>query len=129
MNENHNEFDKMTRELLGKSLLKPSSVDFNDRLMEKIRLAQPSFRQNADNGIINKAWRYLWIALVCMLASIALVAKFSGGYFTGNSLLTNLTFSYILYGGMMLLVPVVFYQLDALIQVMYWKKAGRSSVF
>ncbi len=128
MNTNHNESDKITRELLSKSLLKPSSVDFNDRLMDKILLTKPSVIPRTNNNIIGKAWSYLWIALVCMLASIALIAKFSGGYYTGNSLLSALTFDYVLYGGMMLLVPVILYQFDSLVQVMYWKKTDGSSV-
>ena len=38
MNNEHSDIDKLTRDLLNKSLLKPVSSKFDDQLMDKIRL-------------------------------------------------------------------------------------------
>ena len=127
MTQDQNGLEKMTKELIGKSLLKPVSADFDDRIMKKIQMATPVARLSSNGNTAKKAWRYLGIALACMLVTIALIAKFSGDYAANLSLLTNLTFTYILYGGMMLLVPLVLYQFDALIQMMFWQKTIRPS--
>ncbi|MCK5704774.1 MAG: hypothetical protein KAI29_26655, partial [Cyclobacteriaceae bacterium] len=63
-----------------------------------------------------------------LLISVLIISEFTGGYFIEVRDLFKLTFNYVLYGGMVLLIPLVLYQLDTLIQLMFWKKNGIISI-
>ncbi len=55
MNNEHNDIDKLARDLLNKSLLKPASLNFDDQLMDKIRLVPAPSAIKANGKSINKA--------------------------------------------------------------------------
>lgn len=119
MNTEHKELDKLTKELLGKSLLVPASADFDDKLMDKILLA-PFPGKVKSNGIsIRKAWILLMVAVVFMLFSVMIASTIPWSYYTEISNILKLAYTYMLFGGLALFVPMVFYQFDLLLQLMF----------
>ena len=128
MNKKNRSIDEISSELLKKSMLSPVSSDFNDHLMEKIVLAPSPAKLKSNGNNVKKAWIFWVVTVVFFLISVLIVATFSGGYFTEISYLFKLIFTYVLYGGMALIIPLVLYQLDALIQLMFWKRNGKISI-
>ncbi len=128
MKKSISDIDKLTKELLSKSLLKPASSDFDDKLMNKILLAPSPARLNSNRNNTRKAWIFWIIAVVFFLISVLIMATFSGGYYNDVSNLFKLTFTYVSYGGMALFIPLVLYHFDALIQLMYWEKGKKISM-
>lgn len=122
MNNEHKDLDQLTKELLGKSLLKPVSHDFDDTLMDKIFLAQSPGRVKSNGNNTKKAWILLMVAVVFMFFLVVIAATISGRYFTEISNILKLTYIYMLFGGLALFVPVVFYQFDLLLQLMFGKQ-------
>ena len=66
------------------------------------------------------------MAVTFLLISVLIISKLTGGYFNEMRDIFKLTFLYILYGGMALFIPLVLYQLDALIELMFWKRTEKS---
>ena len=128
MKEEHKDIDLLSRELLSKSLLKPVSSDFDDLLMDKIRLAQSPSKVKANGLSVKKAWIFLIMAVVFLLILVLIISEYTGGYFNEVRDLFKLTVIYVLYGGMALFIPLVLYQFDALIQLRFWKKNGKISI-
>ncbi|MCK5471377.1 MAG: hypothetical protein KAI99_22790 [Cyclobacteriaceae bacterium] len=128
MKKEHKDIDMFSRELLSKSLLKPVSSNFDDQLMDKIRLAPSPAKVKTNGKSVKKAWIYWIMAVAFLLISVLIISEFTGGYFIEVRDLFKLTFNYVLYGGMVLLIPLVLYQLDTLIQLMFWKKNGIISI-
>jgi uncharacterized protein YacL len=128
MNKKNRSIDELSNELLKKSMLRPASSDFNDHLMEKILLTTSPAKLKSNGNNVKKAWIFWIVAVVFFLISVMIVATFSGGYFTEINYLFKLTFTYVLYGGMALFIPLVLYQLDSLIQLMFWKRNGKISI-
>lgn len=122
MKKNHNDIDNLTRELLSKSLLKPASSDFDVKLMDKILLTPVPGKLKFNGNSIRKAWLFLWISVIFMIVSISIISEFSGDYFQEISQLFRVTFTYMLYGGLVLFVPLILYQFDSMLQLMFWKK-------
>ena len=122
------DIDMFSRELLSKSLLTPILSDFDDLLMDKIRLAPSPAKLKANGKSIKKAWIFWIMAVAFLLISVLIISEYAGGYFTEVRDLFKLIFIYVLYGGMALFIPLVLYQLDALIQLMFWKKNGKISI-
>ncbi|MCK5705669.1 MAG: hypothetical protein KAI29_31185, partial [Cyclobacteriaceae bacterium] len=81
MKKNHNDIDKLTRELLSKSLLKPASSDFDVKLMDKILLSPAHGKLKTNGNSIRKAWLFLWVSVIFMIVSISIISEFSGDYF------------------------------------------------
>jgi len=127
MKKANDDIDRLAKDLISKGLLKPESFDFDDRLMAKITLAPSPERLKSNGNHTKKAWFLLTIAVVFLLISVLIIATFSKGYFSEVSNVFQLIFSYVLYSGMALFVPLVLYHLDALIQLMYWKKSNKMS--
>jgi hypothetical protein len=96
--------------------------------MEKILLTTSPAKLKSNGNNVKKAWIFWIVAVVFFLISVMIVATFSGGYFTEINYLFKLTFTYVLYGGMALFIPLVLYQLDSLIQLMFWKRNGKISI-
>ena len=118
----------LSRELLSKSLLKPVLSDFDDLLMNKIRLA-PSPAKVKTNGVsVKKAWIFWIMSVAFLLISVLIISEYTRGYINELHDLFRLTFIYVLYGGMVLFIPLVLYQFDALVQLMFWKKNGKVSI-
>lgn len=122
MNRENQDIDKLTRDLLKKSIQIPATSDFDDQLMEKILLLPSPAKLKSNGNSIKKAWLFLTIALVCFLVSIMVIGQFSGGYFKDMSAIFSLIQNYVLYGGLVLFVPLVFYHFDALVQLAFSKK-------
>lgn len=119
MNNEHKELDKLTKELLGKSLLVPASAEFDDTLMDKILLAPFPGKLKSNGNSTKKAWILLMVAVVFMLFSVMIAATIPGSYFTEISNILKITYVYMLFGGLALFVPMVFYQFDLLLQLMF----------
>ncbi len=121
MSKEHNELDKLTSELLKKSIQKPNNSDFNDQLMEKIVLA-PSPIKISENGInAKKAW-FLWgISIGLFLLSLIIAGNLFSGYFNDLDALFRIIINYVFYGGLFLFIPLVLYQLDSLLQLISWR--------
>lgn len=125
MKEANNDIEQLTRELLSKSLLQPASSSFEDKLMDKILLAPSPAKRKANGDITRKAWFFWILTVVLFLTSLMIVATFSKGYYSETSDILRLIFTYVLYGGMMLFVPLVLYYFDALIQLKYLKNSSK----
>jgi hypothetical protein len=119
MSTEHNDLDKLTKELLGKSLLKPASADFDDRLMDKIHLISSPAKLKSNGNITKKAWMLLMVTVVIMMFSVMLTATIPGSYFTEISKMLKLIYVYLLFGGLALFVPLIFFQLDLLLQLKF----------
>lgn len=128
MKKEHKHIDMVSRELLSKSLLKPVSSGFDDLLMDKIRLAPSPAKVKTNGKSVKKAWIYWIMAVAFLLISVLIISEYAGGYFNDVRDLFKLTFIYVLYGGMALFIPLVLYQLNALLQLMSWKKNGKISI-
>lgn len=115
MNKQNLDIDRLTKDLLKKSLQHPASSGFDDQLMDKIVcLPAPSSR----NGFsIKKAWVFWGLTLVLFLISLIIVAEILSGYFNEVSELLKLTINYVFYGGLALFMPLVLYQFDKLLQL------------
>lgn len=128
MKKEHKHIDMLSRELLSKSLLKPVSSGFDDLLMDKIRLTPSPAKVKTNGKSVKKAWIYWIMAVTFLLFSVLIISEYAGGYFNDVRDLFKLTFIYVLYGGMALFIPLVLYQLNALLQLMFWKKNGKISI-
>ena len=116
----------MTKELIQQGVRQPISSDFNDQLMGKIMNAPLPVAYDVIQSKSRKGRMYLILALVLMLFSITLISSLAGGYGQELSGLLAVTKSYILYGGMVLCVPVLFIQLDVLIKDRFRKQSSYS---
>jgi hypothetical protein len=119
MSTEHKDLDKLTKELLGKSLLKPASADFDDKLMDKIHLISSPAKLKSNGNITKKAWVLLMVTVVIMMFSVMLTATIPGSYFTEISKMLKLIYVYLLFGGLALFVPLIFFQLDLLLQLKF----------
>jgi hypothetical protein len=119
MSTEHKDLDKLTKELLGKSLLKPASADFDDKLMDKIHLISSPAKLKSNGNITKKAWMLLMVTVVIMMFSVMLTATIPGSYFTEISKMLKLIYVYLLFGGLALFVPLIFFQLDLLLQLKF----------
>jgi hypothetical protein len=119
MSTEHKDLDKLTKELLGKSLLKPASADFDDKLMNKIHLISSPAKLKSNGNITKKAWMLLMVTVVIMMFSVMLTATIPGSYFTEISKMLKLIYVYLLFGGLALFVPLIFFQLDLLLQLKF----------
>lgn len=128
MNREYQDFDKLTRDLLKKSLQAPATSDFDDQLMEKIILLPSPAKAKSNGNTIKKAWLFLTVALVCFIVSIMVIGQFSGGYFTDIGAIFSVILNYVIYGGLVLFVPLVFYHFDALVQLAFSKKGDTLSL-
>lgn len=128
MKKDQTDIDGLTRDLLSKSMLSPASSDFDDRLMEQIVAAPSPARVKSNGNITKKAWFFLWVTIGFMILSLTIVSAFSGNYFTEISQLFKVIFTYVLYGGLALFIPLLLYQFDTLLKLMYWKKEENLTV-
>ena len=122
MKKNHQDIDRLTQELLKKSIQKPISADFDDVLMDKIMLTPPPVRLGSNGNNLKRAWLFLTIAVVFFLLSVLVIDKFFGGYFIDISAQFRLTVNYVFFGGLALFIPLVLYHFDALMQTMFMKR-------
>lgn len=128
MKKEHQDIDRLTKELLKKSIQKPSTADFDDVLMDKIMLAPPPARLSSNGNNVKKAWMFLMIAVVFFLLSVLVIDKFFGGYFTDISVQFRMTVNYVFFGGLALFIPLVLYHFDALMQTMFLKRNEKLSM-
>ncbi len=113
------DIDKITADLLKKSLQKPESKNFDDSLMGKImELPKPTISQ-ADSKLFKNGWRFLILALVLLITSVVLLSYLTAGNNTEISKILMATKIYIIYGGMALFVPLLFTQLDSLLKILF----------
>lgn len=121
MKKDQKKIDTQTKELLKKSILKPSSLDFDDQLMQKIFDAPASTSVKSNGYITGKAWIFLVFAVVLFLFSVQIIGQFSAGYFEDLDLSLSIGLNYVLYGGLILFIPLVFYHFDVLIETTFSK--------
>ncbi|MCG8307834.1 MAG: hypothetical protein MI975_10630 [Cytophagales bacterium] len=116
MKKKQQNIDKQTRDLIRKSVLKPTSPNFDALIMQKISLVPRPSKVNSNGFNLRKAWILLILAITFFLSSILLISQFSVGYLKNISPSMLLIANYIYYGGIALFVPLVLYHFDALIQ-------------
>ena len=109
--------EDQTKSLLQKSMLKPASENFDEQLMQKILQSPAHSGSIIKNTYSRKAWIFLTIALLCFLTSSLIIGKFSSGYFKDLDISLSITINYVLYGGLLLFLPLILYHLDNLIQM------------
>lgn len=128
MKKEHQDIDKLTQELLKKSIQKPVTADFDEALMDKILLSSPPSRLRSNGNNVKRAWLFLMMAIVCFLISTLLIDELFGGYFKDISALLKLTVDYAFFGGLALFIPLVLYHFDALMQTMFLKRKEKISM-
>ena len=109
MNKEQQKIEDQTRNLLRKSTLKPISEDFNDHLMQQIIQSPPPLGIKLKNNYARKAWFFLGIAISCLLVSLFLIGEFSEEYFKELTVSLSITLNYVLYGGLLLFIPLILY--------------------
>ena len=122
MNQQKKDIDSLSRELLSKSLLKPESADFNEKLMQKIELSSSPAKWNSNGKNMRKGQFYLLIAVCCFIATIAIIGEFLQGYDTQEDFVSSITINYIFYGGLGLSMLLVLYYFDKLMQALMSNK-------
>lgn len=115
MNKQKQDIDSLSRELLQKSILKPESSDFDKRLMWKIESSPQPARWNAIDRNIKKGRFFLALAIVCYIATTAIVGEFLQDYFAKIETDLRNTAGYMVYGGLALSLLLVLYYLDELL--------------
>lgn len=113
------DINKLSGELLKKSVLKPESPDFNDQLMKKIMVLPKHEFANANKKLFRNGWKFLVLALSLLLVSLTIISNLPMDTSEEISRLFVATRMYILYGGLALFVPLLFTQLDALLKMMF----------
>ena len=119
MKKKRNEIDKLTEQLLKKSLLKPEHENLDEVLMQKILDLPAPASVQAKSSPIKNGWRYLILSLILLIASILIISYLSEGTYAEIGKYLAATKMYILYGGMALFVPLLFTQLDTLLKLMF----------
>jgi len=128
MNKEHQDINKLTKELLKKSIQKPASSDFNDQLMDKILLAPSPAKLKSNGRNVKRAWLFLIVAVACFLVSTLIIDEYFGGYFEDISTQFRLIVNYVFYGGLALFIPLVLYHFDSLMQTMFLKRNEKLSI-
>lgn len=113
-----NDLDKLAGELLKKSLQSPADPHFDEALMKMI-IASPLPSPARTDKLLKNGWRFLVLALILMISSIGIIAYLSSGDSMVMNELLMATRIYILYGGLALFVPLLFFQLDTLLKMMF----------
>jgi len=111
--------EKMTGDLMKKSFLKLQSPNFDDELMQKI-LEQPkpvAIQSNAK--LFKNGWRFLILSLALLLLTIAVISYLTTGYSTDIDKFLMAIKMYVLYGGLALFVPLIFTQMDTLLEIFF----------
>jgi hypothetical protein len=117
-----NDIDKLTKELLKKSLQQPAKINFNDELMENIvRLPQHDTNVVRKN-LLNNGWKSLLLALGLFICTISIIAYLSSDISPTVEKHLVVLRNYILYGGMALFVPLLFTQFDELLNLIFRKR-------
>lgn len=122
MKEKREDIEKLTRDLMKRSILSPESADFDDQLMQKISEAPAPIALKTNGSDAKKAWRLWMITIVFLIGSLFIVSEYLAGYFTELSRMLTVTLNYVFYGGMALFIPFVLFQLDSLLQVKTWQR-------
>lgn len=119
MNMERKEIDKISGELLKKSLQKPELQNFDDELMNKILELPKHTLVHSSEKLFKNGWRFLILSMALLITSLAIVSHLSAESYTDISRYLEATKMYILYGGMALFVPLLFTQLDSLLKSMF----------
>lgn len=123
MKMDQQKIDEHTKELLQKSILKPASPDFDDRLMQKILLSPTTPQLNGN--VSRRAWIFLIFTIVSFLFSAQIAGQYSAGYFDEINEILRITVNFVFYGGLSLFIPLVLYHFDALVQTSFLKKMSK----
>jgi hypothetical protein len=113
------DIDKLTRDLLQKSLVKPIDPDFDDILMKKILSAPLPAAAKPESHLVKNGWRFLMLAFGLLIASVIIITYLSSGTKLELNQFMDATRLYVLYGGLALFVPLLFIQFDALLKMMF----------
>jgi hypothetical protein len=119
MNMERKEIDKLSGELLKKSLQKPELRNFDDALMNKILELPKHSPTYSSDKLFKNGWRFLILSMALLIASLAIVSYLSAESYAEINRYLVATKIYILYGGMALFVPLLFTQLDSLLKSMF----------
>ena len=85
MNKDQPDIERITKGLLKKSLLTPSSPDFDDLLIKKIQNTPFQLKQNVANNPVKKAWQFLILAVFLFIGSLFILDFYSDMYFSDVS--------------------------------------------
>ena len=113
------DIEKMTGDLLKKSLDKPKNSNFDDELMKKIMELPKPILKGSNGKLFKNGWWFLFLSFVLFVSTTAVISYLMKGYSTEMDKFLELTKMYILYGGLALFVPLIFSQLDTLLQLFF----------
>ena len=116
--ENKN-IEKMTGELLKKSLQKPDNSNFDDELMRKIMELPKPASFDPQSVLFKNGWRFLVLAVILLLTILAVISYLTTGYYVDVDKFLLAINMYILYGGLALFIPLIFTQFDSLLQIFF----------
>ena len=116
MNEQKRDIDSLTRELVQKSILKPESSDFDEKLMGKIQGSPQPARWHLIGKSIRKGRLYLVLAICCFVATAGVIGEFLHEYYSKVDADLRITAGYIFYSGLGLSLLTVLYYFDKLLQ-------------
>ena len=118
MNTGKNDIDRLTRLLLKKGLQSPTDKDFDDKLMKMIHEAPVPVAKSIDK-LFKNGWRFLMLAFLLMISTTGFIAYLSSGDSPVLNDLLSATRIFVLYGGVILFVPLLLWQLDALLKMKF----------
>ena len=115
MNKQKQDIDSLSRELLKKSILKPESPGFDQRLMWKIENSPQPAKWNVIDSNIRRGRFFLVMAIACFIATSAILGEFLQDYFSKIEADVKITASFIFYSGLALSSLLVLYYFDKLV--------------
>ncbi len=118
MNTGKNDIEGLTRELLKRGLQRPADKDFDEKLMKMIHEAPVPVATGADR-LLKNGWRFLMLAFIMMISTVGFIAYLSSGDSPVLNQLLSATRIFVLYGGIALFVPLLLWQLDALLKMKF----------
>jgi type IV secretory pathway TrbL component len=118
MKTGKNDIERLTGLLMKKSLQSPADKDFDEKLMRMIHDAPVPAAKGIDK-LLKNGWRFLMLAFLLMISTIAFIAYLSSGDTPLLNELLSVTRVFVLYGGIILFVPLLLWQFDTLLKMKF----------
>lgn len=118
MKTGKNDIERLTGQLMKKSLQSPVDKDFDEKLMRMIHDAPVPAAKSTDK-LLKNGWRFLMLAFLLMISTIGSIAYLSSGDTPLLNELLSVTRVFVLYGGIILFVPLLLWQFDTLLKMKF----------